>query len=47
MSNVGSIPEVEADEETDRDVLICEDEERRQERKSARQLIEDMREICK
>lgn len=47
MSNVGNIPEVEADEDADRDVLIFEDEERRQERKSARQLIEDMREVCK
>lgn len=42
---MGDIQETEADEDTDRDVVIAEDEERRaRQRKSARQLIEDMKE---
>lgn len=46
--NVGDIPQTEADEDADRDVEIAEDEERRTaRRKSARQQIEDMREVCK
>jgi hypothetical protein len=45
--NVGNIPQTEADEDVDRDVLIAEDEERRTaQRRSARQRIEDMRERC-
>ena len=41
--NVGDIPEVEADEDVDPDVLICEEEEGRARRKSARQILEEMK----
>lgn len=47
--NVGNIPAVTADEDVDPDVLAWEEEERRLQRiaagKSARQRIEDMREV--
>ena len=42
--NVGNIPQVEADEDVDPDVEIAEAELARVRKKSARQILEDMRE---